>query len=85
MDTIIFVLIIVSLRFLLYELGKHLNRERRWLWAVIIFLGIVCIAAPIILIKKNLLSNSVENTLLAGFAMFYFAHIVGKISNNLSK
>lgn len=82
METIIFVICLISYRYLLFFVKKSLNRYGNWLWGFAIITTMIVCAIPIILLKKDIISSSVINILIAGFSFFYLPFVLGRMSKN---
>ena len=80
MDTLILVTIVVIARYFLYLMREPVDQDSKFAWIVVILVTMVLCASPLILIKKEIIENSVINLLVAGFSFFYFPFVVGRMN-----
>ena len=81
-DTIILVSCLLLFRYILYkvEVLWNLKGNPSWLWGLIFCSVIIVGMLPIIFLKEGILENSSFNIVVAGFGVFYFAFLIGKMS-----
>ena len=72
MDTLILIASIFCFRYLLFVMNKYLNKGGNWVWGAIIVTAIIGGVIPLILLKENILENTVVNILISGFLFFLF-------------
>ena len=83
MDTLILIASIFCFRYLLFVMNKYLNKGGNWVWGAIIVTAIIGGVIPLILLKENILENTVVNILISGFLFFFIPFVVGRMSKNL--
>ncbi len=77
-DTLLIFIGLLALRFVLLRLGKSIRVNPPVIWFatfVVSLMGII----PIVLIKKEIVENSVPNIVLAGFIFFYIPFLVSRV------
>ena len=77
-DTLVIFIGLLALRFVLLRLGKSIQVNPPVIWSAIFVVSLMGII-PIVLIKKEIIENSVPNIVLAGFIFFYIPFLVSRV------
>jgi len=83
MDTVALIVIVVIFRYFISLMKGFVRQGSQLAWIIVIVATVLLCASPLILIKKEILENSVANILLAGFSLFYFPFVVGKMPEKI--
>lgn len=86
MDTLFLVAYIAVLRALFFLASKKAPAVVKGKLLVLSFLvAIFLVPLPLVLIKKEVLDNSVLNILLAGLSIFYFAFVISRMIGKMRR
>lgn len=86
METLVLLIYIVLIRALLFLAERKLPEVVKWQFLVAFIVGVaLSVPLPLILIKKEILDNSIQNVLLSGLSFFYFAFVVSRIFEKMKR
>jgi|TARA_R100000656_G_scaffold122834_1_gene98756 hypothetical protein len=76
METILLLMYVVLLRLLFFIALNKFRVVRSYSLVAFILFAAFAVPLPLVMIKKEIISNSVFNISIAGLSLFYFAFVV---------